>query len=120
MSATELPQSDLGVAAPTPAPHDVVQRVMWVLWPSFLLAGVAEMLVFSLFDPADLQIFGASDFDRTAVYTIGFFVLWAVTAASSTLTVFLARSPWQVNHCPLPFDARPPGCPRGPGSCNGC
>jgi hypothetical protein len=27
------------------------QKAMWILWPSFLVAGAAETVFFTLFDP---------------------------------------------------------------------
>ena len=77
---------------------NLAQRLGWVLWPSFLVACVAELLLFSLFDPRDLQLFGQPvELDRTLVYSLGFFSLWAIGAGSSALTVFLERSPFEVN-----------------------
>ena len=91
----------------------MMQRLMWILWPAFLVAGIAEGITFSLFDPNDMRLFGASlNLDRTAVYSIGFFLFWAFAAASSALTCLLQRSPFEVNRCPLPQSARPEGCPR--------
>ncbi len=67
---------------------------MWIAWPAFLLAGVLEMLVFAFVDPGDLHWYGRPlEWSRAAVYTISFFAFWAVTAASSALTVLLARPP---------------------------
>jgi len=89
------------------------QRLMWILWPAFLVAGVADGLMFSLFDPQDMQIFGETvDLSRTAVYSIGFFLFWAFAAASSALTCLLQRSPFDINRCPLPAPERPEGCPK--------
>ena len=34
----------------------LVQRLMWIAWPAFLLAGVIEMLVFALVDPRETRI----------------------------------------------------------------
>jgi len=66
---------------------------MWILWPSFLVGGVAEGIFFTLFDPMDLHPFGESlELSRTGVYTVGFFVFWLFTAISSALTSFLQRS----------------------------
>lgn len=98
----------------------MTQRLMWILWPAFLVAGVADGIIFTLFDPRDMQVLGGTvDLDRTAVYSIGFFLFWAFAAASSALTCFLQRSPFEVNRCPLPQAQRPEGCPRRgqPGGC---
>ena len=98
----------------------MTQRLMWILWPAFLVAGIAEGIAFSLFDPHDLHLFGAPvNLDRTAIYSIGFFLFWAFAAASSALTCLLQRSPFEVNRCPLPESARPQGCPRR-GQSGGC
>jgi hypothetical protein len=98
----------------------LAQRLMWVMWPSFLVAGVAEAIFFTVFDPFDLHFFGAPlEISRTAIYTMGFFGFWALGIASSALTVFLERSPWEVNRCPIEPQARPEGCPKRdePGAC---
>jgi hypothetical protein len=94
-------------------PNNLAQRILWVLWPSFLVAAVAELLVFAVIDPADLHVFGVPvDAGRMSIYTIGFFVFWAIGAASAALTTFLGRSPVEVNRCPLDAGARPEGCPK--------
>ena len=91
---------------------DLAHRLMWVMWPAFLMAGVAEAIFFTVFDPFDLHFFGEPlELSRSAIYTIGFFGFWGLGIASSTLTVFLERSPWDVNRCPLEPTDRPPGCP---------
>ncbi len=36
----------------------MTQRLMWILWPAFLVAGIAEGITFTLFDPRELQMFG--------------------------------------------------------------
>lgn len=70
-------------------------RVMCILWPSFLLAGVLEMLVFSLVDPTQLQWFGGApvEMSASAVYTLAFFVFWGVISTSSALTQLLVTMP---------------------------
>jgi hypothetical protein len=92
----------------------MMMRPIWILWPSFIVAGVAEAVFFTLFDPADLHVFGEPfAASRTAVYTLGFFVFWLFAAASSAFTCFLQRSSAEVNRlCPLEPEARPPGCPK--------
>jgi hypothetical protein len=66
---------------------------MWTLWPSFLAAGLCEIVVFASVDPLDIHSLagaGSAELSRTGVYTIGFFLFWAITAASSALSLYLA------------------------------
>ena len=96
----------------------LTQRIAWILWPAFLVACGMEVVFFTLFDPEDLHFLGAPlEASRMAVYSVGFFVFWALGAASSFLTCFLQRSPWEVNRCPLPATDRPDGCPKREGPC---
>lgn len=89
------------------------QRLMWIAWPAFLMAGILEVLVFGMVDPQDLQWFGHPlELSRQAVYSLAFFVFWGVTMLSSGLTTLLAMSPFEINRCPLPTGERPEGCPK--------
>lgn len=91
-----------------------MRHAIWILWPSFIIGGVAEALFFTLFDPMDLHVFGEPvAVSRTAAYTLGFFGFWAFAAASSAFTCFLQRSAVEINRlCPLEPPARPVGCPK--------
>lgn len=90
-----------------------MKRLMWILWPSFLVGGVGEVIFFTVFDPRELYLFGeASSLSRLAVYSIGFFLCWGFAAASSALTCFIQRGADEVNRCPMPVQARPEGCPK--------
>ena len=92
---------------------NLMRRLMWVVWPAFLVAAVAETIFFTIFDPFDLHFFGAPlDWTREAIYTMGFFGFWALGIASSALTVFLERSPFEADRCPLDAPGRPHGCPK--------
>jgi hypothetical protein len=84
-----------------------VRRVMWILWPAFLAAGVAEAVFFTLFDPFDLHFFGAPlDLSRELMYTLGFFGFWLLAITSSALTMFLEGSLTSSGE-----RKRPAGCP---------
>ncbi|MBI2752429.1 MAG: hypothetical protein HYX46_02785 [Betaproteobacteria bacterium] len=75
-----------------------MKQAMWILWPSFLVGGIGEVLFFTVFDPKELYLFGEpSSLSRLAVYSIGFFLCWLFAACSSALTCFLQRSADQVN-----------------------
>jgi hypothetical protein len=63
---------------------------MWVLWPSFLMAGVASAIVFALVDPLDVAIFGYIRLERDFLYASGFFFFWLIAAGASALTLFMA------------------------------
>ncbi len=87
------------------------ERLMWVLWPAFVVAIPAVGLVFSVLDPENMVIAGI-DISRHGAYSIGFLFFWLVGACCSALTGLLQRSPYEVNRCTLPAEGRPPGCPK--------
>lgn len=68
------------------------QRVISILWPSFLVAAAATVVFFSLFDPADL-LAGTTyaGTDRLTAYSIGFLAFWLLAAGSSLLTCYFQR-----------------------------
>ena len=69
------------------------KRLMWILWPSFIVGGLAEMVFFTLIDPQQLYMLGQPvHWSPTAVYSVGFFLFWAVAAVSSAFTCFLQRT----------------------------
>lgn len=69
-------------------------RWILVLWPSFLVAGVAVTLFFTLVNPRELYLFGeVVEFSALATYSIGFFAFWLLCAASSLLTLYLVDKP---------------------------
>jgi hypothetical protein len=74
------------------APSLSCRCVMQILWPSFLIAIVADGILFSLIHPEDISL--VHDYladDPMAAYTFGFVGLWLLFAASSALTLFLAH-----------------------------
>lgn len=75
-----------------------LQKLMWIAWPAFLVAGILEMLVFAMVDPNDLHWFGQPvELSRQGVYTLAFFVFWGITMLSSALTTLLAASASEIN-----------------------
>ncbi len=69
-----------------------MKRALWIIWPAFLVAGVLELLVFSVVDPVDLDALAHLMWSREAYYSIAFFVFWGVVAGASALTLWLATS----------------------------
>jgi hypothetical protein len=75
------------------APEDrsigpVMLMALQIAWPSFLMAGVMEGLVFSVVDPTTLHWFGhrAIDWPVQAVYTVSFFLFWLVIAVACAVS----------------------------------
>ncbi|MGN6529961.1 MAG: hypothetical protein ACTHL8_26515 [Burkholderiaceae bacterium] len=65
-------------------------RTLTILWPSFLMAGVLEGVVFSLVDPRDIGVERWADgLSPLGVYTLGFLLFWAVVSCASALTALL-------------------------------
>ena len=76
-----------------------MQTWMSILWPAFLLACATELLVFALFDPADLHWRGeAIGLSRQAVYTAAFFVFWLLAMGASALTLLLTIPARKINN----------------------
>lgn len=76
-----------------------ITRTLGFLWPSFLMAGVMEMVVFAMVDPTTLHWFGGAPvtWSATAVYTVAFFVFWAIIAAAAGMTQLLNHSAEEIN-----------------------
>jgi hypothetical protein len=69
----------------------MLKKMMWILWPSFIAAGIGVGIIFTLIDPMELVVLGDRvHVSRTTVYSLGFFILWAVTALASAMSCFFA------------------------------
>lgn len=70
----------------------MIRRALQILWPAFAVAGVLEMLVFAVVDPAELHWFGGApiDWSAQAIYTFTFLVFWGAISTAGALTVLLA------------------------------
>jgi hypothetical protein len=69
----------------------MLKKMMWILWPSFIAAGIGVGIIFTLIDPMELVVLGDRvHASRTTVYSLGFFVLWAITALASAMSCFFA------------------------------
>ncbi len=67
----------------------VGQRIITILWFSFIMAGIATGVFFAAIDPLELKY--CVDFpevNRTTAYSIGFILFWLLTSSSSLLSVF--------------------------------
>lgn len=70
----------------------VIQRIIAVLWPSFITSGIATGVFFTTFDPLDLlALIGQPDMSRMGVYSIGFFLFWLLTTVTCAMTCYFQR-----------------------------
>jgi MFS superfamily sulfate permease-like transporter len=71
---------------------------MTIFWPAFLMAGVLEILVFSMVDPQDFRWMAHTlVWSNEAIYTVMFFLMWAVTLVACGLTALLGLTAEEVN-----------------------
>jgi hypothetical protein len=69
-----------------------MNRLHWmrILWPSFLTACLLQMVVFAFLDPLHLvAVHETAELSFRAIYSLAFFVFWAVTLISSAITAWL-------------------------------
>jgi hypothetical protein len=70
----------------------VIQRIIAVLWPSFITSGIATGLFFTAFDPLELvSLTGNLDVSRMGAYTLGFFLFWLLTSVTCALTCYFQQ-----------------------------
>jgi arginine exporter protein ArgO len=69
-----------------------VQKLIAILWPSFLTAIPVTALVFTLLNPLDIaDMLGIHELSALAGYSLGFFFFWLAAALSSILTLYFSR-----------------------------
>lgn len=76
-----------------------MQKLIQVLWPSFLVAAVVEAVFFTVIDPQALYLLGEPvHYDPLKTYSIGFLAFWLICAASSLTTLYFQRTADEINH----------------------
>ncbi|QEL63812.1 hypothetical protein OTERR_03360 [Oryzomicrobium terrae] len=76
-----------------------MNKVIWVLWPSFVAAVIAEFVFFWVINPQQLYFLGEPvEMSSYATYSVGFLLFWLVCAGSSLLTWFMLPQRPQADH----------------------
>lgn len=76
----------------TPMRRSWIQVTSAILWPSFVLAGLATGLVFNFLDPLLIASeLGLEDVSAGSMFSLGFFAFWGLTALSSKCTQYLLK-----------------------------
>ncbi|WP_301100503.1 hypothetical protein [Propionivibrio sp.] len=67
-----------------------MKHIIWVLWPAFIAAGIAEIVFFTVIDPQQLFLLGQPvELSPMATYSIGFLMFWLICTGSSLMTWFM-------------------------------
>lgn len=67
-----------------------MKHIIWILWPAFIAAGIAEVVFFTIVDPKQLYLLGQPiELPAIATYSIGFIALWVMCIGSSLMTYFM-------------------------------
>lgn len=75
---------------------------------SFITAGLGEITFFTLIDPKQLYLFGEPvSWSATMVYSLGFFMFWALTALTAGLVALMLKPASEVNRQPSPPQSHP-------------
>ena len=74
-------------------------RAAAALWSGFLVAAALELAVFAFVDPQTLHSLSGAmlEMSATAVYSVAFFVFWAVATAGAALSILLDGDPNEIN-----------------------
>ncbi|MFZ4536746.1 hypothetical protein [Propionivibrio sp.] len=67
-----------------------MKLIIWVLWPAFIAAGIAEVVFFTVIDPKQLYLLGQPvELSAITTYSIGFLMFWLICTGSSLMTWFM-------------------------------
>ena len=67
-----------------------MKMVIWVLWPAFAAAGIAEVVFFTLIDPQQLYLLGQPiNVSPMTTYSIGFLLFWLLCSGASLMTFLM-------------------------------
>lgn len=65
---------------------------MNILWPSFLMACLLEMVIFGYVDPKELYLSDSFNNPRLTIHAISFFIFWIICAFSSAISVAMYKT----------------------------
>ena len=82
--------AELALQATSPS-RPLRERVLLIVWPAFVMAGVLEALVFVVVDPTALHWYGIEplNWSTSGVYSVTFLIFWFVIATSGAITCLL-------------------------------
>jgi hypothetical protein len=67
-----------------------MRSMIWILWPAFVSAAIAEICFFAFAAPQELYWMGEPvKYSATTTYSLGFIFFWLICAGSSVMTYLL-------------------------------
>lgn len=67
-----------------------MRAMIWIVWPAFIAAAIAEFGFFAFTDPQQLYWMGEPvKLSLSATYSLGFLFFWLICTGSSVLTYLL-------------------------------
>lgn len=81
-----------------------MRKAILLFWPSFVIAGLATIGFFAVFDPHELTRHGVRLFeDKLAAYSVFMIISWAFGALNTVIVIFLNKTSTEINgFCALP------------------
>lgn len=75
------------------------QRILRILWPSFLMAGALEAMVFVVVDPHEMRWYGGPllGWSPLAIYSVTFLMFWSAIATAGAMTLLLTLTAEELN-----------------------
>ena len=68
------------------------QQMVAIFWPSFLLAGLGVIVMFTAIDPQEIvDPNWFANLNRLEAYTVGFLFLWLLTSMACMLTCYFQK-----------------------------
>lgn len=75
-----------------------MKTLYWIIWPAFMIAGIATAALIAVLDPRDLRLADLPvELPALGIYTIEFLAFWLAAAASSLVTSLLQRPGSDIN-----------------------
>lgn len=75
-----------------------MRKAILLFWPSFIIAGLASITFFTLFDPYELRLHGTQLFmDKRSAYSFFMLAAWAFGALNTAVVILLQKTASQIN-----------------------
>lgn len=75
-----------------------MRKLILLFWPSFIIACLASVTFFAIFDPYELRLHGTQMFgDARTAYTFFLLAAWAFGALNTAVVILLQKKEPEIN-----------------------